>query len=147
MSDTNYQQCRHRWASTVMLGEVDRQNIVHNAAYLYWLETARVEYFRAIGIPMDQQTFITKHLYVVARQELDYVNPAMFDDRYTVYTRSSFIGDTSFGFEQSIVLDDGRAAIHCKAVLVHLDPATRRPATIPKAVRDLVTAYEAGKEG
>src|ERR1700754_4102733 len=48
---------KHSITSRVRTYDVDRQNIVHNAVYLYWLEVGRVEYFRALGLPIDAQTF------------------------------------------------------------------------------------------
>ena len=63
----------HRLHSRVRSYDVDRQNIVHNAVYLYWLEAARIEYFRDIGVPIDSQSFITKHRFVVVKAEIDYI--------------------------------------------------------------------------
>ncbi|MBL7976493.1 MAG: hypothetical protein JNJ85_16360, partial [Candidatus Kapabacteria bacterium] len=39
---------KHYIRTRVRSYDVDRQNIVHNAVYFYWLEAARIEYFRAI---------------------------------------------------------------------------------------------------
>ena len=66
-----YGQFHHRLHSRVRSYDVDRQSIVHNAVYLYWLEAARIEYFRDIGVPIDRQSFVTKHRFVVVRAEID----------------------------------------------------------------------------
>lgn len=61
---------KHRLTGKVKSFEVDRQNIVHNAVYIYWLEESRIEYFRSIGISIDSETFITKDRFVVAKMKL-----------------------------------------------------------------------------
>ncbi len=133
---------KHSLSSRVRSYDCDRQHIVHNAVYLYWLEAARVEYFRSLGLPIDRQTFITKHHFVVARLEVDYRWAAQFDDEYEVLTRTRFIKKTSFGMDQIVRLPDGQLLLDAKAVLVHLNPATQRPERIPDAYRTLVQQYE-----
>ncbi|MCX7936471.1 MAG: acyl-CoA thioesterase, partial [Chlorobi bacterium] len=122
---------RHVVRTRVRTYDVDRQGIVHNAVYFYWLEAARVEYFRAIGLPIDRETFVTKHRFVVAHQEIDYFAAAQFDDEYEVLTRISHIRRSSLTFEQLVVLVEGQLLVKAKAVLVHLNPATHVPERIP----------------
>lgn len=133
---------RHALNSRVRTYDVDRQGIVHNAVYFYWLEAARVEYFRAIGLPIDRDTFVTKHCFVVAHQEIDYFTPATFDDEYTVFTRISSIRSSSLVFEQLIVLSTEQLAAKARAVLVHLNPATKTPERIQDSYRALVREFE-----
>jgi YbgC/YbaW family acyl-CoA thioester hydrolase len=134
---------RHRLRGRVRSHEVDRQGIVNNAVYLYWLEDARVEYFRTLGLAIDRQTFITKHRFVVARIEIDYRMAAQFDEEYEVLTRVAFIGRSSLGFEQMVRrLPDGVLLAHARTVMVHLNPATHRPERIQDAYRELIRQYE-----
>ena len=51
----------HTMSGRVKTFEVDRQNIVHNIIYLYWLEDARVEYFRALGLPRQRLIILLLH--------------------------------------------------------------------------------------
>lgn len=134
---------RHRMVGRVRSHEVDRQGIVHNAVYLYWLEDGRVEYFRSVGLPLDQQTFITKHRFVVARIEIDYRLAAQFDEEYEVLTRVAYVGRTSLGFEQRVHrLPEQALLVQARTVLVHLNPATHRPERIQDAYRELIRHYE-----
>lgn len=137
-----YGQFHHRLHSRVRSYDVDRQSIVHNAVYLYWLEAARIEYFRDIGVPIDRQSFVTKHRFVVVRAEIDYHTPAQFDDPYTVFTRIPWVRNSSFGFEHVIRHDNGTLLAVARGVLVHLNPATHRPERIPDAYRELVREFE-----
>ena len=132
----------HRLHSRVRSYDVDRQGIVHNAVYLYWLEAARIEYFRDIGVPIDRQSFVTKHRFVVVKAEIDYLYAAQFDDAYTVYTRVSWVKNSSFGFEHVIRTEEGEMLAVAKGVLVHLNPATHKPERIPDSYRSLIKAFE-----
>lgn len=133
---------RHIVKSRVRSYDVDRQSIVHNAVYLYWLEAARVEYFREIGLPIDLQTFVTKHRFVVARTEIDYIYAALFDQEYEILTRVSQMNNTSFTFEQVARLMDGRVLLKAKSVMVHLNAANHKPEHIPESYRKLISEYE-----
>ena len=136
------EQFRHVVNSRVRSYDVDRQSIVHNAVYFYWLEAARVEYFRAIGLPIDKQTFVSKHRFVVARQECDYYYPAQFDDEYRVFTRVEYIKNSSFQFDQVIRLMDGTLVARAKAVMVYLNPAKHKSERIPDSYRELIRDFE-----
>lgn len=132
----------HSVKSRVRSYDVDRQSIVHNAVYLYWLEAARIEYFRTIGLPMDFQTFVTKHRFVVAHVDVDYFYAAQFDEEYEILTRVPYIRNSSFGFEQVIRLMDGKILLRARAVMVHLNPASNKPERIADAYRKLIRDYE-----
>ncbi|MDZ4746296.1 MAG: thioesterase family protein [bacterium] len=135
----------HRLHSRVRSYDVDRQGIVHNAVYLYWLEAARIEYFRDIGVPIDRQSFVTKHRFVVAKTEIEYKSAAQFDDAYTVFTRVSFVKNSSFGFEHVIRHENGSILATARGVLVHLNPATNLSERIPDSYRSLIRDFEGAK--
>ncbi len=133
---------RHRLRTRVRSYDVNGQGIVHNAVFFYWLEAARVEYFRAIGLPLDRETFVTKHRFVVAHQEIDFMSVAEFDDEYEIFTRVSYVKNSSFGFEQIIRLVDGRFVVKASSILVQLNPATGHPEHLRDAYRNLLHDYE-----
>lgn len=135
-------QYNHRLHSRVRSYDVDRQGIVHNAVYLYWLEAARIEYFRDIGVPIDRQSFVSKHRFVVASTQIEYIRAAQFDDPYTVFTRVSFVKNSSFGFEHVIRREGGELIATARSVLVHLNPATHKSERIPDAYRSLIREFE-----
>ncbi len=132
----------HRLHSRVRSYDVDRQGIVHNAVYLYWLEAARIEYFRDIGVPIDRASFVTKHRFVVVKTSIEYADAAQFDDAYTVYTRVSFVKNSSFGFEHVIRHENGTILAVADSVLVHLNPASHKPERIPDSYRSLIKEFD-----
>ena len=132
----------HRLHSRVRSYDVDRQGIVHNAVYLYWLEAARIEYFRDIGVPIDRASFVTKHRFVVVKTSIEYADAAQFDDAYTVFTRVSFVKNSSFGFEHVIRQENGAILALADSVLVHLNPASHKPERIPDSYRALIKEFD-----
>ena len=134
---------KHRLTGKVKSFEVDRQNIVHNAIYIYWLEESRIEYFRSIGISIDSETFITKDRFVVAKNEVNYVSPAQFDQSYILLTRDSEIRNSSIIFDQIILsCPDNQLLVQATGVLVNINPITNLPERINDDYRKLVSDYE-----
>ena len=63
--------------------ETDAMGVVHHASYLAWLESARVEYLRAIGHPY-QQVRSDGLDFAVIDAALRYHRPVVFDEIVTV---------------------------------------------------------------
>ena len=133
---------QHTVDSKVRTFDVDRQNVVNSSRYLNWLEVGRVEYMRHIGLPIDRQTFITRHNFMVVHLEVDFRSVLQFDDEFKVLTRTVYMQDSSFGMEQVILGANGRIALTAKVVLVHINPATYSPQPLPSAFRKLIIDFE-----
>jgi acyl-CoA thioester hydrolase len=133
---------RHRHAQRVRFHHVDRMNVVHNLAYFYFFEEARVEYIRALGLPVDERTFVTHDRFFIVRNACDYFAPAVFDEELTVLTRIMQVRNSSIAFEHLAMKADGTPAARAEHVFVHVDDATDRPARVPDRLRDLIRAFE-----
>jgi acyl-CoA thioester hydrolase len=115
--------------------ETDAMGVVHHAAYLPYLEEARVAYLRALG-----------HPYTVMRAEgidaavlevfVAYRRPLRFDDVVTVHLRLG--ATTAATFQLAYLLTvDGEA--RATAVTVHgCLTAEGRPTRVPGWLRGLV---------
>ena len=76
----------HQINIRVRYQETDGQGIVHHGNYLTYFEKARIEYLRALGISYrDVET--AGLMLVVARAEVNYFNPAYFDDELQIETK------------------------------------------------------------
>jgi acyl-CoA thioester hydrolase len=70
---------------TVRYAETDAQGIVHHANYLTWFEEGRSEFLRQQGCfysDMERDGLFV----IVARAEVDYRAPSLYEDRITVAT-------------------------------------------------------------
>lgn len=102
--------------------EVDSQGIVHNLNYLKYLEIGRIEYRRNLGYKILPTGIFNDGLkVVVVRNEVDYKSFAYLDDVLNVYTRISWVKNSSFCFEHLIENDQNKKIICSgKGILVNL---------------------------
>lgn len=134
---------RHKTQVRVRNYEIDWQGIVHNANYLLYFEVGRVEYLEHLGIKLDINTIRHESKVVLARNEIDYRSPARLGDIIDVYTRISFIRNTSFAFE-GMLEDSSSNRLIAENVSVHvwLDAASDQPVPVPTEFRETVRRFE-----
>jgi acyl-CoA thioester hydrolase len=68
----------------VRFAETDAMGVAHHAAYLPYLESARVEYLRALGHPYGELRDRDGLEFAVVGVDLRYHAPLRFDDVFTV---------------------------------------------------------------
>jgi acyl-CoA thioester hydrolase len=123
--------------------EVDWQGIVHNANYLLYCEVGRVEYLKQLGVKIDLASVNSTSRVVLVRNEVDYKSSAVFDDLLDVYTRVSFIRNSSFAMEGIIENAETHEQV-CTNVAYHvwLDTETNTPTTVGNDFRKLIQEFE-----
>jgi len=126
----------HKILIRVRIYDIDSQGIVHNINYLKYIEEDRVEYRRQMGYKILLNGIFNDGLKVViVRNEIDYLSFAYLDDLINVYTRRSWIKNTSFCFD-SLTENDVNKKLICnaKGILVNLNKHNK-PKIIPKKFR------------
>ncbi len=123
--------------------EVDWQGIVHNAIYLHYFETSRIDYLHHIGVTVNIDSIQKEGKVVLVRNEVNYKNPARYGDAMKVYTRISAIKNTSFVFE-GMLIRKGDNLLLAENVAYHvwISPETSRPIPVPEAFRKTVRSFE-----
>jgi acyl-CoA thioester hydrolase len=116
--------------------ETDAMGIIHHAAYLPYLEEARVEYLRAIGHPYDAVrggVAGDAREFPVLEVSVHYRRPLRFDDEVAVSLRIGAVRGASFQIAYLLVVGTEARAT---AVTVHgcVDGAGR-PVRLPDWVR------------
>jgi acyl-CoA thioester hydrolase len=140
---TDKRKFKHTIQVRVRNYEVDWQGIVHNGNYLLYFEVGRVEYLKRIGAKVDLNAIQGKSKVVLVRNEIDYKSPAYFDELLNVYTRFSYIKNSSFAMEGLMEkVDNGQRVAFNVAYHVWLDPATNRPTPVDDEFRKLVQRFE-----
>ena len=130
---------KHSTQVRVRTFEVDSQGIVHNLNYLKYLEIGRVEYRRNLGYNILPTGIFNDGLkVVVVRNEVDYKTFAYLDDVLNVYTRISWIKNSSFCFDQ-IIESDLNKQIIClgKGILVNLSTENSPESLNPKFISEI----------
>src|SRR6185369_2052344 len=116
--------------------ECDLQGVVNNAVYHNYLEHARHEYLKAIGIDFAALAAQGINL-VVTRVEIDYKASLTSGDRFVVEVRPERLSPVRIGFRQDIYrLPDRKAAVKALVTGTALN-AKGRP-QLPEALKDIL---------
>lgn len=139
----NPEQFKFKTQVRVRNYEVDWQGVVHNAVYLLYFEVGRIEYLKNLGVKIDINSIQHDYKVVLVRNEINYKSPARFNEVLNVYTRISYIRNTSFAFEGYIEeTTTKRIVSENVAIHVWLDPKTNEPKEVSDDFRKLVEKFE-----
>ncbi|WP_282025599.1 tol-pal system-associated acyl-CoA thioesterase [Limimaricola cinnabarinus] len=126
----------HRFEIRVYYEDTDLAGIVYYANYLKFIERARTEWVRGLGIDQSRLKSETGIVFAVRRLEADYLTPARFDDLLTVETRLVEIGGARITLEQAVRRGE-TACFGARVQLVALSD-TGRPARLPAKLREVL---------
>lgn len=121
----------HRFETRIYYEDTDLAGLVYYANYLKFIERARSEWIRAIGI--DQVALKSQGLVFVVRQlTADYLSPARYDDLLTIESRVNSLSPARLVLDQQ-VLRDGALLFQAQVTLVCINQAGR-PVRLPAAL-------------
>ncbi len=123
----------HEISVRVYYEDTDLAGIVYYANFLRFIERARTEWVRALGVDQGALKRDEGIVFAVRRVEADYLKPARFDDLLTVTTRLIDLGGARIDLEQE-VRRGGERLFAARVVLVCLSDAGGA-ARIPPAIR------------
>ena len=92
----------HHFPIRVYFEDTDAFGVVYNARYLGFLERARTEMMRLLGIPHAEMMADHGVLFTIRRYEIDYLSPAKLDELLDVRTRISEIGGATLSGKHEI---------------------------------------------
>jgi len=134
---------KHFYKFKVRLYEVDILQIVNNAVYFNYFEQARIQYAKDAGLLPDDNIFSEESLYYMVHNEINYIKPAFFDDELSIYTRISYIKNSSFGFEHIVENSKSKIIIaEGEGVSVHVNPVSQKSSLISDEVIEKVKSFE-----
>lgn len=113
--------------------DTDLAGIVYYANYLKFIERARTEWVRALGVDQAALKREAGIVFAVRRVEADYLRPARFDDLLTVTTALVEVGGARIVLDQA-VLRGAERLFAARVVLVCLSDAGAA-VRVPAAVR------------
>lgn len=127
------------WPLRVYYEDTDSGGVVYYANYLKFMERARTEWLRALGVEQDRLVAQRGLLFAVRRAAVDYHKPARFNDALHVTTRIAVAGKTNITFAQRVL----RAGLNnpdellCtgEVQVVCLKADTFRPCGLPEEVK------------
>ena len=123
----------HIFTCRVYYEDTDLAGIVYYANYLKFIERARSEWVRTLGV--DQVALKEQGIvFAVRRVEADYISPAKFDDVLTIETEMVSKTAARLILDQR-VLREGGELFCARVTLVALTP-DGRPTRLPKGAFD-----------
>ncbi|OWU85478.1 thioesterase [Oceanicola sp. 22II-s10i] len=126
----------HRFDLRVYYEDTDLAGIVYYANYLKFIERARSEWVRTLGIDQVRMKAEDGIVFAVRRVEADYISPARFDDQLTVHTTTEAVTGARIVLKQD-VLRDGEVLFTAHVTLVALSE-TGHPVRLPANIRLLM---------
>ncbi|OUS22314.1 tol-pal system-associated acyl-CoA thioesterase [Rhodobacterales bacterium 59_46_T64] len=126
----------HSFPIRVYYEDTDMAGIVYYANYLKYIERARSDWVRDLGIDQNQMREAEGLVFAVRRVEADYLMPAKFDDELQVTTSMGQVTGARLVLEQQ-VLRDGVLLFSAQVTLVVINAAghaARLPANIRRRV-------------
>ncbi len=125
-----------QWYVRVYYEDTDAQGVVYYANYFRFMERARTEWLRALGVNQVQMLNEDRRMFVVTRTELDFIVPARFNDELIVTARLASLSRATFDIEQRIYRDslDGTVCCRgsCRVALLNAD--TLKPQRVPASL-------------
>lgn len=82
--------------------DTDSAGVVYHANYLKFMERARTEWLRSLGIEQDELARDEGVIFAVRSIALDYFKPARFNDLLQISVMITRIGGASISLSQSI---------------------------------------------
>jgi len=98
----------------VMFFDTDCGGVVHNIAYLRWIETARTRLAAAMGMSLREMS-LRQEFPVVVRTEIDYRKPAVLGDVVEIKGQLESLERVRFWMSFRLVRpEDGALLITCR---------------------------------
>jgi len=128
-------------AVEVRYGDLDAQRHVNNAKYLTYMEQARLEYVRHLGL-WDGESFAELGM-IVAEVQITYRAPIHFGQPVRVGVRVSRLGNKSMLWEYSIEdAQDGSLFASAMSVQVAYDYRENKSTPVPEKWRKKISEFE-----
>ena len=129
----------HHFPIRIYYEDTDLAGIVYYANYLKFIERARSEWLRALGVDQGALQRLG-FVFAVRRVEADYLSPARFDDLLTVESRLQ--GLTAARISLTQIVTRGDAVLFRAQVTLACLAQSGRPARIPPEVATLLQPPE-----
>ena len=128
------------WPVRVYYEDTDAGGVVYYANYLRFMERARTEWLRALGLEQSELLAGDAVLFVVRRAEVDYRKPARYDDALEIRSRMELRPPLRILFHQRVecngLLVEGKIEVVC------VNAQTFRPVMLPQRVQRLIERLE-----
>jgi acyl-CoA thioester hydrolase len=116
--------------------DTDAQGVVYYANYFRFMERARTEWLRDLGVDMVALQEQQRRIFVVAEVQAKFLSPARLSDNLIVTVSLADLSRASFSVEQKIYRDgiEGELLISGLVKAAYLDADSMRPKRVPNSI-------------
>jgi acyl-CoA thioester hydrolase len=116
--------------------DTDAQGVVYYANYFRFMERARTEWLRSLGVDMVKLQDQDRRIFVVAEVNTRFHSPARLADELVVTAELKNLSRVSFDIEQKIFRHstEGEMLISGIVKAAYLDADTMRPKRVPPGI-------------
>lgn len=124
------------WPVRVYYEDTDAQGVVYYANYFRFMERARTEWLRALGVDQPTLMYKERRIFVVTETNAQFVVPARFNDELVVTASLLHLTRATFAIEQNIYLGslDGTLLCRGRVTAAYLNADTMRPVRVPASI-------------
>ncbi|TDS15306.1 acyl-CoA thioester hydrolase [Maribacter caenipelagi] len=119
----------------IRYSETDQMGVVYHGNYAQYLELARVEWLRSLGISYKSMEEGGIMLPVISLS-IKYLKPALYDDLITVKVILKKKPAVRIEFDYEITNEAGDLLVTANTVLVFMDMKRNRPTKCPQLLLD-----------
>ena len=124
----------------VRYGETDPMKYVYYGNYAEYLEIARVELFRSIGISYDE--IEKKGIWLpVSEYHIKYIKPAKYDDLLQIHTKIIKKPTVKIEFEYTIFNEQNEKLTEASTTLFFLNAETQKISRCPEFLLELIDKH------
>jgi acyl-CoA thioester hydrolase len=120
-----------QWPVRVYWEDTDAGGVVYHASYLRFMERARTEWLRGMGISQSAVKESTGLAFLVREMQIDFLRAALLDDELSVSVEVKERRAASILFAQTIRRADGVELIRATVRVACVDVNRMRPVQIP----------------
>ena len=121
----------------VRYGETDPMKYVYYGNYAEYLEVARVELFRTLGISYDE--IEKRGIWLpVSEYKIKYLKPAFYDEILEIHTYVRKVPGVKIEFEYEIFNDSEQKITEASTTLFFLDATTNKVSRCPNFLMELI---------
>lgn len=121
------------WPVRVYYEDSDAQGVVYYANYFKFMERARTEWIRSLGIEQDTMMRKDRRIFVVVDTTAEFLSPARFNDQLAVTVRLTDLSRATFSMGQDIFRNNIDGELLCRGTIraAFLNADTLKPARLP----------------
>ena len=121
------------WPIRVYYEDTDLQGVVYYANYFRYMERARTEWLRSLGVEQDRLLNEERRYFVVVDTWAEFLRPARFNEMLVATARLAEMTRATFQIEQNIYREsvDGELLCRDRVKAACVDADTQRPLRVP----------------